>query len=78
MAPMAVNSMMDEPAPDRSATPKALIDFEVTAIEVGASWNLAEQWTQPDGSIEEYVIRDELTQVNVTFTQVGTCIQASA
>ena len=75
MAPMAVNSMMDEPAPDLSATPKALIDFEVTAIEVGASWNLAEQWTQPDGSIEEYVIRDELTQVNVTFTQVGTSSQ---
>ena len=75
MAPLAVNSMMDGPAPERSATPKALIDFEVTSIEVGEWWNLAEQWTQPDNSTADYVIRDELIQVNVTFTQAGTSSQ---
>ena len=37
LAPMATNSLSPTNEDSRAATPKALIDFEVTSIEVGDS-----------------------------------------
>ena len=53
----------------------SLIDFEVTSIEFGTGSNQAMQWSQPDGSIQEYVIRGQEIQIEVTFTQAGTSSQ---
>ena len=53
----------------------SLIDFEVTSIEFGTGTNQAKQWSQPDGSISEYVIRGQEMQMEVTFTQAGTSSQ---
>ena len=53
----------------------SLIDFEVTSIEFGTGSNQAMQWNQPDGSVQEYVIRGQEIQIEVTFTQAGTSSQ---
>ena len=53
----------------------SLIDFEVTSIEFGTGANQAMQWSQPDGSVQEYVIRGQEIQIEVTFTQAGTSSQ---
>ena len=75
MAPLTTNSVMLPTAEERSATPKALIDFEVTSIELGDSLTTALQWDQPDNSTLEYVLRDESVLVSITFTQAGTSSQ---
>ena len=75
MAPLAANSVMPPTAEERAATPKALIDFEVTSIELGDSLTSALQWDQPDNSTLEYVLRNEYVLVSITFTQAGTSSQ---
>ena len=75
MAPLAANSVMLPTAEERAATPKALIDFEVTSIELGDSLTASLQWDQPDNSTLEYVLRDESVLVSITFTQAGTSSQ---
>ena len=60
------------------AAPRDLVDFEVTDIELGNNSRQAMDWTNPDGSMVEYVMRDELIQINVTFTQVGTSGQPAS
>ena len=75
MAPLAANSVMLPTVEERAATPKALIDFEVTSIELGDSLTAALQWDQPDNSTLEYVLRDEPVLVSITFTQAGTSSQ---
>ena len=60
------------------ASPRDLVDFEVTDIELGNNSRQARDWTNPDGSMVEYVMRDELIQINVTFTQVGTSGQPAS
>ncbi|MDP7446647.1 MAG: hypothetical protein QGF28_05560 [Candidatus Thalassarchaeaceae archaeon] len=47
------------------------VDFEVTGIEIGNSTLSARQWTQPDSSTIEYLIKGDTIQVNVTFNQGG-------
>ena len=75
MAPLAANSVMTAAVDERAATPKALIDFEVTSIELGDSLTSAHQWNQSDNSTAEYVLRDQWILVSVTFTQAGTSSQ---
>ena len=75
MAPLAGNSMMPPTVEERAATPKTLIDFEVTSITLGDSLTSSQQWTQPDNSTVEYVLRDESISVSMTFTQAGTSSQ---
>ncbi len=43
------------------------VDFEVTGIEIGNSTLSARQWTQPDSSTIEYLIKGDTIQVNVSF-----------
>ena len=57
---------------------RALIDFEVSDIELGNGSLQAREWTNPDNSIIQYVMRDELIQINVTFTQAGTSGQPAS
>ena len=75
MSPALVGNSLEFDSADRAVQPRALIDFEVTSIEVGNSSREAMQWEQPDGEIAEYIIRDETIQINVTFTQAGTSSQ---
>ncbi|MEE3231568.1 MAG: hypothetical protein VX235_00615, partial [Candidatus Thermoplasmatota archaeon] len=75
IAPLAANSAMPPTTEERAATPKALIDFEVTSIELGDSLTSSEQWNQSDNSTKEYVLRDEYIAVSITFTQAGTSSQ---
>ena len=75
MAPFAANSVMTATVDERAATPKALIDFEVTSIELGDPQTSAHQWNQSDNSTAEYVLRDQWILVSVTFTQAGTSSQ---
>jgi len=75
VAPMATDSLGPSNDNSRAATPKALIDFEVTSIEVGDSLTQAQSWEQPDSTNSEYVIRGQSIAVTVTFTQAGTSSQ---
>ena len=75
VAPMATNSLGPTNEDSRAATPKALIDFEVTSIEVGDSLTQAQTWEQPDSTNMEYVLRGEPIAVTMTFTQAGTSSQ---
>jgi len=75
VAPMATDSLGPTSDDSRAATPKALIDFEVTSIEVGDSLTQAQSWEQPDSTNMEYVIRGQSIAVTVTFTQAGTSSQ---
>ena len=75
VAPMATDSLGSTNDDSRAATPKALIDFEVTSIEVGDSLTQAQSWEQPDSTNSEYVIRGQSIAVTVTFTQAGTSSQ---
>jgi len=76
LSPLAFGPALDY-TPAREASPRALFDYEVTSIEVGNGTLDATEWTNPDGSVVEYVMRDELIQINVTFTQAGTSGQPS-
>ena len=77
LSPLAFGPALDH-NPAREVAPRALIDFEVTAIEIGNGSLDAREWTNPDDSIVEYVLRDELIQINVTFTQAGTSGQPAS
>ena len=72
MAPILGGSGQLDPDEQSSVQAKSLIDFEVTSIEIGTGSVSAMEWSQPDGSIEEYVIRGQEIQIEVTFTQAGT------
>ena len=69
---------LDESDFESDVGTKSLIDFEVTSIELGNQTRDANQWTQPDGSIVEYVMRDETIQINVTYTQAGSSGQPAS
>ena len=60
---------------DSSVQARSLIDFEVTSIEFGTGSSQSKMWSQPDGSIVEYVIKGQEIQIEVTFTQAGTSSQ---
>ena len=75
VAPMATESLGPNNDDSRAATPKALIDFEVTSIEIGDSLAQAQTWEQPDSTNMEYVIRGQSIAVTMTFTQAGTSSQ---
>ena len=75
VAPMATESLGPNNDDSRAATPKALIDFEVTSIEIGDSLAQAQTWGQPDSTNMEYVIRGQSIAVTMTFTQAGTSSQ---
>ena len=75
VAPLATDSLVAGSENGRAATPKALIDFEVTSIEVGDSLSQAQSWEQPDSTTLEYVLRGESIPVTMTFTQAGTSSQ---
>ncbi len=77
LSPLAFDSNLEITKHPNSVTSRDLIDFEVTGIEIGNSSNNAHEWVNSDDSIVYYVIRDELIQINVTFTQVGSSGQPS-
>ncbi len=78
LSPLFVDSELREEENIGDVGPKSLIDFEITSIEVGNQTRDAKEWTQPDGSIVEYVMRDETIQINVTYTQSGSSGQPAA
>jgi len=78
LSPLAMNSNLDESSVESAVGPKSLIDFEITSIEIGNQTRDASEWTQPDGSIVEYVMRDETIQINVTYTQAGSSGQPAS
>ena len=78
LSPLAMHSSLDQSEMSRDASPRDLIDFEVSGIEIGNGSLDAREWINSDGSVTEYVLRDELIQINVTFTQAGTSSQPSA
>ena len=57
LSPLAFGPALDH-NPAREVSPRALIDFEVTAIEIGNGSLDAREWTNPDDSVVEYVLRD--------------------
>ncbi|GIS41779.1 MAG: hypothetical protein Ct9H90mP14_2350 [Methanobacteriota archaeon] len=71
LSPLAFGPTLEH-NPPREVSPRALIDFEVSDIELGNGSLQAREGKTPDGSIVKYVMRDELIQINVTFTQAGT------
>ena len=76
MAPLYASSNQLDLDDESLVQAKAsLIDFEVTSIEFGTGSNQAMEWSQPDGSIQEYVIRGLEIQIEITFTQAGTSSQ---
>ena len=77
LSPLAFGPALEH-NPTREVSPRALIDFGVSDIELGNSSLQAREWTNPDDSIVQYVMRDELIQINVTFTQVGTSGQPAS
>lgn len=78
LSPLVLNSELDERDIESDVGTKSLIDFEVTSIEIGNQTRDANEWTQPDGSIMEYVMRDETIQINVTYTQAGSSGQPAS
>ena len=77
LSPLAFGPALEH-NPTREVSPRALIDFEVSGIELGNGTLQAREWTNPDESIVQYVMRDELIQINVTFTQAGTSGQPAS
>ena len=77
LSPLAFGPALEH-NPTREVSPRALIDFEVSDIELGNGSLQAREWTNPDNSIIQYVMRDELIQINVTFTQAGTSGQPAS
>jgi uncharacterized membrane protein len=52
--------------------PKAdAVDFKVLDIELGNSSRVPMQWEQPNSSFQEYLIKGNSIQINVTFIQLG-------
>jgi len=78
LSPLVMVPELDESDFESDVGTKSLIDFEVTSIELGNQTRDANQWTQPDGSIVEYVMRDETIQINVTYTQAGSSGQPAS
>ena len=78
LSPLVMDSELEEKTEVSAIGAKSLIDFEITSIEVGNQTRDAKEWTQPDGSILEYVMRDETIQINVTYTQAGSSGQPAA
>ena len=70
MTPLATNSAMPPTVEGRAATAKALIDFEVTSITLGDSLTSSKQWTQPDNSTVEYVLRGESIAVSLSLIHI--------
>ena len=64
LSPLAFGPALEH-NPTREVSPRALIDFGVSDIELGNSSLQAREWTNPDDSIVQYVMRDELIQINV-------------
>ena len=77
LSPLAFSPTLEHNS-TREVSPRALIDFEVSDIELGNGSLQAREWVNPDGSIVQYVMRDELIQINVTFTQAGTSGQPAS
>lgn len=69
MKPMAIEDLYDTPKLD--ATAKAVTDFEVTSIEFTSAGTPLPSWEQPDGSSEEYIVKDQTLTITVTITQIG-------
>ena len=78
LSPLFINSELEENENRDDIGPKSLIDFEITSIEIGNQTRNAKEWTQPDGSIVEYIMRDETIQINVTYTQAGSSGQPAS
>ena len=78
LSPLFVNSELHTDENREDIGPKSLIDFEITSIEIGNQTRDAKEWTQPDGSIVEYIMRDETIQINVTYTQAGSSGQPAS
>ena len=78
LSPLFVDSELKENENSGDIGPKSLIDFEITSIEIGNQTRDAKEWIQPDGSIVEYIMRDETIQINVTYTQAGSSGQPAA
>ena len=78
LSPLVMDSNLEGDTIESASGPKSLIDFEITSIEIGNQTRDAKEWTQPDGSILEYVMRDETIQINVTYTQAGSSGQPAS
>jgi len=57
--------------PAGAAGGRSLVDFAVMSITVGNASAPALTWEQPDGSSEDYTIRNRQVEITVTFKQAG-------
>ncbi|MCH2358283.1 MAG: hypothetical protein MK235_02030, partial [Candidatus Poseidoniales archaeon] len=57
--------------PTEAAGGRSLVDFAVMSITVGNASTPAQTWEQPDGSSEDYTIRNRQIEITVTFKQGG-------
>ncbi len=64
------NEEFDHSHPSNS-TAKSVTDFEVTSVDFTSTGNTLPSWQQPDGTMEEYIVRDEPLSITVTITQIG-------
>tara|TARA_B110000444_G_scaffold4107_1_gene3857 strand:- start:22344 stop:25883 length:3540 start_codon:yes stop_codon:yes gene_type:complete len=70
-SPMVMFPNYDD-SPEFKVGPKSdAVDFSVLEIELGNSSNIPMQWEQPDSSFQEYLIKGDAIQINVTFIQNG-------
>ena len=54
-----------------NSTARAVTDFEVTSVDFTSTGSPLPSWQQPDGTLEEYIVRDETLSITVTITQIG-------
>jgi uncharacterized membrane protein len=57
--------------PTEAAGGRSLVDFAVMSITVGNASTPAQTWEQPDGSSEDYIVRNRQVEITVTFKQAG-------
>ncbi len=63
--------------PAGAAGGRSLVDFAVMSIDVGNASSSTMTWEQPDGSNEDYTIRNREIELTVTFKQAGSGIISS-
>ena len=69
--PLIAVSNFDNSVDSRVGPRSDAVDFRVSNIELGNSSSVPLVWEQPNSSTEEYLIKGNAIQVNVTFIQLG-------
>ncbi len=70
-SPAVVVSNFEDSKVSKIGPKSDAVDFKVLEIELGNSSSVPLQWEQPDTSMQEYIIKGNAIQINVTFVQLG-------